>query len=164
MKAKKIISLVMAALMLVGCSAMFISCKGSGNNGGETGNKIVISVEVYYVDNDGADAIFLKASELKVDAESSVNDALIALINERKGTYKALADGSVDSITFEGETLAQKSTTVSSSAESTTFKNTHFEWTVNGTTPEKETSLTCKVVDGDKVVYRLLTEEQTVTP
>ena len=132
----------MVALMLVGCSAMFISCKGSGNNGGETGNKIVISVEVYYVDNDGADAIFLKASELKVDAESSVNDALIALINERKGTYKALADGSVDSITFEGETLAQKSTTVSSSAESTTFKNTHFEWTVNGTTPEKVTSLT----------------------
>ena len=60
--------------------------------------------------------------------------------------------------------MAQKSTTVSSSAESTTFKNTHFEWTVNGTTPEKVTSLTCKVVDGDKVVYRLLTEEQTVTP
>mgnify|MGYP000228350035 CR=1 FL=1 len=48
MKAKKIISLVMAALMLVGCSAMFISCKGSGNNGG-------YSYVNYYSDPNGGD-------------------------------------------------------------------------------------------------------------
>ncbi len=162
MKAKRIISLVMAMLVLAGLSAMFISC-----DNGDTSDKkdqIVVSVEVYYTDSDGSDTIFLKASELKVNAGCSVNDALIALINERKGTYKAIQDGSVTSITFEGETKAEKSTTVSSSAESATFKNTYFDWTVNGAKPEKGTSITTTVNPGDKIVYRLVTEEKTVTP
>lgn len=161
MKAKRIISLVMAMFVLAGLSAMFISC--DKDTGSDNKDLIVVSVEVYYTDKDGSEVIFLKASELKVNTDCSVNDALIALINERKGTYKTIQDGSVESITFEGETIAEKSSTVSSSAESATFKNTHFEWTVNGTKPEKGTSITHKLAPGDKVVYKLVTEEKTVT-
>lgn len=162
MKAKRFISLFTAVLMVVGLAAMFISCNNSDS--GDGGSKMIVSVEVYSVDKDGNEVIFLRANELKVNADCSVNDALIALIQERQGTYKALADGSVDSITFDGETLAQKNEgTVSSDETSKTFRFTHFVWTVNGTAPDKATSLTYKIKDGDKVVYKLVTEDQTVT-
>ena len=162
MKAKRFISLFTAVLMVVGLAAMFISCNNSDSGDGES--KMIVSVEVYSVDKDGNEVIFLRANELKVNADCSVNDALIALIQERQGTYKALADGSVDSITFDGETLAQKNEgTVSSDENSKTFRFTHFVWTVNGTAPDKATSLTYKIKDGDKVVYKLVTEDQTVT-
>lgn len=161
MKAKKIISLLLASLMLLALSAVCISCD-NGDQPGNDGDKITVSVEVYYTDSDGAEALFLKAAELEVNAGSTVNDTLIALIAAREATYKALADGSVDSITFEGETLAQKSENVSSNEETKTFKNTHFEWTLNGAKPEDATSLTLTVANGDKVVYKLVTKEQVV--
>ncbi|MCI5574084.1 MAG: hypothetical protein SO533_06625 [Eubacteriales bacterium] len=162
MKTKKLISLILAAVMLVGFSAMCISCDGN-DTPDDKKDKIIVSVEVYYTDSDGAEAIFLRNNELEVDAGISVNDALIALINAREATYVALSDGSVDSITFGGDTIKQHSAAVSSNADSATFKNTHFVWTVNGATPENATSVTCKVNDGDKIVYKLVTEEQTVT-
>lgn len=161
MKAKKIISLVLASLFLLAISAVCISCD-NGDDQGNNGDKITVSVEVYYTDSDGAESIFLKAAELQVDAGSTVNDTLIALVTAREGTYKALADGSVDSITFDGETLAQKSETVSSTEDSKTFKNTHFDWTLNGAKPDDATSLTLTVSNGDKIVYKLVTEEQVV--
>lgn len=161
MKAKKIISIVLASIMLFVLSAICISCD-SGEDQGNNGDNITVSVEVYYTDSDGSESIFLKAAELQVKTGSTVNDTLIALINAREATYKALADGSVDSITFEGETLAQKSENVSSTETSKTFKNTHFDWTLNGTKPEDATSLTLTVSNGDKIVYKLVTEEQIV--
>ena len=143
--------------MVVGLAAMFISCNNSDS--GDGGSKMIVSVEVYSVDKDGNEVIFLRANELKVNADCSVNDALIALIQERQGTYKALADGSVDSITFDGETLAQKNEgTVSSDENSKTFRFTHFVWTVNGTAPDKATSLTYKI----KAVRFVLVEHHQV--
>ena len=95
MKTKKLISLILAAVMLVGFSAMCISCDGN-DTPDDKKDKIIVSVEVYYTDSDGAEAIFLRNNELEVDAGISVNDALIALINAREATYVALSDGSVD--------------------------------------------------------------------
>lgn len=161
MKTTKVISLIMAAIMLVGLSAMCVSC--DGGNGGTNQNKILVSVEVYYTDSDGTEVIFLKGTDLEVNADITVNDALIALINAREATYVALPDGSVDSITFDTETIKQHSSTISSDAGSATFKNTRFEWTVNGSTPENASAVSYKVKDGDKIVYKLVTLEQTVT-
>ncbi len=163
MKTKKIVSLVLAALMLVSVATMFVACD---NNSGNDNAKITVSVELYTTESDGTETVFMASTALEMTKEEgkdiTVNDALVALITERGGTFTALTDGSVDTITFNDEKLATSSKVVSSDEAGSTYANTHFVWTVNGVTPDKGTSTTYVVNDGDKIVYKLVTTEQYV--